>query len=259
MPANRFDYRERLAKFHAQKPKAQENEILIYGPIVDIAWWEDEVTTQSVLDKLEEMKDSSEISVRINSPGGFLSEGVAIYNALIRHPAKINIHIDSLAASAATIIAMAGDEIFMSENATMMIHEPWNIVIGFMDDMLKEAEVLEKLIQNMAVTYSARSGLSEQEMKRIMKAETWYTAEEAKDKGFVDTLVEVKSKPEARADLSVYSNVPDWVKEQFKGEAPAAKADPEDPIEESEEKIEEELDKTMSINRMKLQLAELEL
>lgn len=207
----------------AVKPKAAVNEILIYGPIVDVAWWEDEVTTMSVLQKLEDMKDAEEISVRINSPGGFAFEGIAIYNALRKHPAKVNVSIDALAASAASIIAMAGDRIKMAGNATMMVHDPWALVIGSAEDLLKEAEVLETITAGMVKTYSSRTGQEDDVVRQMMKDETWFTAEQAKEKGFADEIEELKEKPESSVDLSVFSNVPGWVKAQYRMEAPPTK------------------------------------
>ena len=212
--------RERLAKFKTQKPNAKENEVLIYGPIVDIAFWEDEVTTKSIMDQLDKMQDMPEISVRINSPGGIAFEGLAIHNALKRHPAKIEVHIDALAASAATIIAMAGDSIKIAENASMMIHEPWSFVLGSIDDLLKEAEVLETIIVQMAKTYGAKSGKDEEILRQIMKDETWYTAEQAKENGFADEIINLKEMPKSKADLSVYKNVPTWVESKFKLDEP---------------------------------------
>lgn len=207
--------REKLSKFKTQKPQAREGEVLIYGPIVDVALWEDEVTTKSIMDSLEQMQDMPEISVRINSPGGIAFEGLAIHNALKRHPAKIEVHIDAIAASAASIIAMAGDSVMIAENASIMIHEPWTYVLGSMDDLLKEVEVLETIIEQMVKTYGSKSGKDDETLRQIMKAETWYTAEQAKENGFVDEVIQLKNMPKSKADFSIYANVPEWIKEQF--------------------------------------------
>ena len=217
---NNYQRFAKLKSFTAEKPKAQENEILIYGPISDFAWWGDEVTAKSIMDKLDELDDAKEISVRINSPGGLVFEGITIYNALLRHKAKINIHIDGLAASAASLIAMAGDKISMAENSTIMIHEPWTIVLGAADDLIHEAEVLEKITKGMIKNYSARTGLTESKITEMLKAETWFTAEEAKENGFADEIIKSKEKPNAKLDLSVYSNVPDWVADKYQLEDP---------------------------------------
>jgi len=213
---------KRFAYFAAPKPKAQENEILIYGPITDFDFWGegDVVTTKSIMDQLKSMEGAEEISVRINSPGGLAFEGIAIYNALVRHSARINITIDALAASAASIVAMAGDKISMSDNAAIMIHKAWSIVLGSADDLLHEAAILEKVDGNMANTYSARTKQSKEKIHEMMKAETWFNAEEAKENGFIDEVVKSKEQSKARADLSIYSNVPDWVKELYDMELP---------------------------------------
>lgn len=211
------------ASWRAEKPEAAPNEILIYGVILAQApWWSDEdppPTTKSILKRLEELKDEEEIVVRINSPGGIAAEGVAIYNALYRHPANIKVHVDALAASAASIIAMAGNTIQMAGNATMMIHEPWGIAMGDSEDFLKAAEALDVLAQGLMKTYSARTGQTDEEVRKMMKAETWFTAEDAVEKGFADEVTELQGKAKASLDLSIYANAPNWLKEKLGKEA----------------------------------------
>lgn len=211
------------ASWRAEKPEPGAKEILIYGVIMDmLPWWDDgagAVVTSDVLARLEEMKDEEEIVVRINSPGGIAAEGVAIYNALYRHPANIKVHVDALAASAASIIAMAGNTIQMAGNATMMIHEPWGIAMGDSEDFLKAAEALDVLAQGLMKTYSARTGQTDEEVRKMMKAETWFTAEDAVEKGFADEVTELQGKAKASLDLSIYAHAPEWLKEKLGKEA----------------------------------------
>lgn len=149
------------------------------------------------------------IRVRINSPGGSVFEGMNIFNALRRHGARIETHVDSLAASIASIIAMAGDEIHVAENAYLMIHNPWSVAIGDAEEMLKMAEVLEKLQGTMAGIYAKRSGKTEEEAAAWMADETWFTAEEAKDAGLVDVIEETVPGPSAKFDLSDFAKAPE--------------------------------------------------
>lgn len=152
--------------------------------------------------------DAKEITLRINSPGGNVFDGTAIYNALLRHKAKVSVKIDGLAASMASIIALAGDSIEMAENAFFMIHEPWSLVVGSAEDMRKEAELLEKLAGSAVGIYSRKSNLSESEVKAAMREETWYTAEEAKEAGFIQSIFSGDDE-EMRFDLSFFAHAPE--------------------------------------------------
>jgi len=163
---------------------------------------------------------SATIHLRINSPGGAAFDGTAIYNVIKQHKSKIIIHIDGLAASIASVIAMAGDEVRMAENAFMMIHEPWSIAIGTSQDFRDEADLLDKVGGTIAKTYSSnnRKGKKEPEITDMMAAVTWMTAQEALDNGFIDVIEEEDKKtdksPAVMFDLSAYDNVPDALKDQ---------------------------------------------
>jgi enoyl-CoA hydratase/carnithine racemase len=135
-------------------------------------------------------------------------DGTAIYNALLRHPAKVNVQIDGLAASMASIIALAGDTVEMAENAFFMIHNPWSVVVGDSEDMRKEADILDKLSETAVKTYTRNSKLSEDDVRAAMSAETWYSADEAKKAGFIDSVF-TGSEPESLFDLSVFAHAPD--------------------------------------------------
>lgn len=154
--------------------------------------------------------DSKVINLRINSPGGNIFDGTAIYNAILRHPASVRVQIDGLAASMASIIALAGDTVEMAENAFFMIHMPWSMVVGGSDDMRKEAETLDKLSETAVKTYARRSNLSDDEIRAAMMEETWYSAEEAKTAGFVDSIYS-GDKPKSQFDLSVFAKAPDGI------------------------------------------------
>jgi ATP-dependent protease ClpP protease subunit len=148
------------------------------------------------------------IHVRINSPGGNVFDGSAIYNALRAHPSRIVVHIDGVAASIASIIALAGDEIRIAEGGWYMIHNPFMVAIGDAAEMRKMAELLDKIRAQLAGIYARRTGRELEEIYELMDAESWFGAEEAVEAGFADQ-VEDGTPAEASHDLSVYDRVPE--------------------------------------------------
>ncbi len=185
-------------------------EILIYDVIGFDFWTGGGITAQNFVKELNEI-NAEKIRVRINSEGGDAFDGLAIFNALRRHEAEIEIHIDGLAASAAATIAMAGDEIFIAENAFLMIHRSWALAIGNSEDMIEMASLLEKLDESVARDLAARSGKKVNEVLQLMSAETWMNSLEALSEGFVDQITESRE-IESSLDLSLFSNVPDDLK-----------------------------------------------
>lgn len=152
---------------------------------------------------------ASEITLRINSPGGDVFDGTAIYNALKRHPAKVHTKIDGLAASMASLIALAGDDIEMSEGSFYMIHKPWSMVIGDANDFRAEAELLDKIESTAFDIYAARSTMKPDELREAINAETWFTPQEALDAGFADTISGGdKDKESMEFDLSMFAHAP---------------------------------------------------
>ncbi|MEJ8570750.1 head maturation protease, ClpP-related [Microbaculum marinum] len=127
-----------------------------------------------------------EVTVRINSPGGDMFEGIAIYNLLRGHPAKVTVEVPGWAASAAAIIAMAGDEIRMGMGAFMMVHNAWGAVIGNRHDMREAAGLFDRFDAALADIYEARTGLDRARVVELMDAETFLTASEAVETGFAD-------------------------------------------------------------------------
>jgi ATP-dependent Clp protease protease subunit len=165
-------------------------EILLYD---EIGFWG--VTAKDFVLALAEAGDGP-ITLRINSPGGDVFDGLAIYNALRARTAPVNVVIDGLAASAASFIAMAGTSVSMAEASMMMIHNAWGICVGDRNDMLDMAGVMEKIDGQLAGIYAAKSGKSAKDIGAMMDAETWFTAGEAKDAGMCDRVTEPpKAKP----------------------------------------------------------------
>ena len=148
------------------------------------------ISAASIMSQLDQIA-GGEIRLRINSYGGDVLEGVAIHNALVAHPAKITAEIIGVAASAASWIAMAADEILIWEGAMMMIHNSWQLLAGNKDMFAEAMAVLGKIDDAMAAAYVRRTGLAEAEIRAMMDAETWLTAEEAVAKGFANRMIAI--------------------------------------------------------------------
>lgn len=134
--------------------------------------------------------DGQHIHLRINSPGGSVVEGTAIYNALRRHKGGLTVHIDALAASMASVIAMAGAPVYIADNALLMIHNPWTVSMGDSDQLRREADLLDKLKSTLVNAYKRKSGMEEEEIRSMMDSETWLDAVEAVALGFADAIEE---------------------------------------------------------------------
>ncbi len=187
-------------------------------------WWGGGVTAKDVRARLQQNRSAKAIKVRINSAGGDVIDGLAIYNLLNEHPAKVEVQIDALAASMASVIAMAGDEIRIAKNAFVMIHNPWGITMGGADEMRGMADLLDKMRANLADIYVARTGSSRKDVLAWMEAETWMTADEAKERGFVTAITPAK-KMAASVDLSIFTNVPEALKLRAVAAARPTRAD----------------------------------
>lgn len=176
-------------KWYQIKALANGNtEIYVYD---EIGYWG--VTAKDFARDLKEVGKGAAIDLHINSPGGSVTDGIAIYNLLKNHQNSVNIIIDGIAASMASVIAMAGDTITMPENALMMIHNPWGGAMGDADEMRKTADVLDKMKTALISAYASKTGLGDEEISAMMDAETWMTGAEAAELGFADqTSAEVK-------------------------------------------------------------------
>lgn len=149
-----------------------------------------------------------DIDVYINSPGGSVFSGVAIYSALKRHPAAINVQIDGLAASIASVIAQAGDLISIADAGMMMIHSPWSVVMGNSDEMRKQASVLDKVEDAMIGAY-ARAGIDDKKLRQMLKDETWLSASDAVELGLADEIVQVTDIAALSVPAGRFRNTPD--------------------------------------------------
>jgi len=148
------------------------------------------LTAKDFRNQLKEIGNVDEIDVFINSNGGKVFEGFAIYEMLNSHSAKINVKIDGIAASIASVIAMAGDSVVMAKNAFMMMHQPKGLFFGKSDELRNQANLLDKIENNIVDTYASRAKIKREEIQNLVKEETWLTADEAIEKGFADELSE---------------------------------------------------------------------
>jgi ATP-dependent protease ClpP protease subunit len=190
--------RNSMKKWFEIKNKADKAEIWIYEQIGEDFWTGEGTTAKSFQKELSVVK-ASQIDLHINSPGGEIFEGVAIYNLLKQHPAKITTYIDGWAASIASVIALSGDRVIMAENGFFMIHEPFaNNYSATAGSMRARADILDKISAQMIGVYKSKSKLSENEILALMKGPvdngdnigTWLTASEAINAGFVDEVAE---------------------------------------------------------------------
>src|SRR5690606_17429919 len=204
-------------------------EILIYDEIGADPWMGTGIAAEDIVRDLQAIK-APRIDVRINSVGGSVFEGNAIYNALARHPAHVDVYIDGIAASIASVIAMAGDRIHIAANAHVMIHNPHGVVWGEAADMRRMADTLDKIRGSLAGTSARRTGHDTAQIEAWMDAETWFNAEEAVEHGFADEIVE-GGEIDARiaACLSTYRNVPPALAAALQAPAPVDHAPEPEP------------------------------
>lgn len=167
------------------------------------------ITAKDVQAKLKELGSVETINVRINSQGGDVFDGITIYNQLRNSPARVEVDIDGGALSIASVIAMAGEEVRMAANAMMMIHEPWTGFRGNATEMRAMADRLDKVKDNLALTYSKRRDLNIDEVEAMMTDETWMKADEALRLGFIDKITD-SVEVAVNLDKHQFVNAPQW-------------------------------------------------
>lgn len=229
MPHKLLKFKERSkTPFKIRSESATKAEIVLYAGIGQDYWGDGSmISAKQFSDELKALpKTVNELTVRINSPGGDVFDGVTIYNRLKQFNGTVNVIIDGLAASIASIIALAGDTITIGEGALFMVHLPWTFAYGNRMELDNVVSRLMDVEEQMIGIYSKRSGLDRSEVKALLEAETWMDADQAIEKGFVDSKVE-ESMPIA---ASVFKNAI-WIgkkPEKFNSETKAvdaAKAD----------------------------------
>lgn len=174
--------------------------LYLNGVIASEGWLEDDVTPKMFKDELE--SGSGDIEIWLDSPGGDVMAATQIYNMLKTYNGKVTVKIDSLAASAASVIAMAGDEVLMSPLSLLMIHNPLTIAAGDVSDMQKAIEMLDEVKESIINAYELKSGLSRAKISHMMDCETWLSAKKAVELGFADSILFTDSDKDTDTDDS---------------------------------------------------------
>ncbi len=209
----------------------------IYGDITSVPWNKGDV---SAVDLAEQLKnaDVEQINVYISSYGGEVQTGLAIYNALKRHKAKVTTYCDGFACSIASVIFMSGDERVMNEASLLMIHNAWTGAVGNAEELRKQAEDLDKITQASVEAYKAHSSLEEEEIKALMDAETWILPEEALEYGFATTISKTEN---VHASQNAFAKLVEIVKAYQAAEKTDDDEEPEEKeVEETEKNQEKE-------------------
>lgn len=234
--------------YYSLATNGNEASVNIYGDITSYpSEANGDVSAVNLSKRLEELDDIAKLHVYINSYGGEVAEGLAIYNALRRLKAKVITYCDGFAASIASVIFMAGDKRVMSEASLLMVHNAWTIALGNATDLRKQADDLDKITKASIEAYKAHSNLSEDEIKALLDAETWILPEEALEYGFATKVEKTENK---HASQSVRQSLVALIKGKAKAaeddddedEDDAEPAEEPDPEEEPEDPKDEEPD-----------------
>lgn len=193
-------------------------EIVIYSDIGQ-SFWGDSISAKDFHEMLSKIPETvNEITLRLNSPGGDVFDGIAIYNRLKQHKAKVTVYVDGYAASIASIIMLAGDEVIMSEGALVMIHKPWTGKWGNAADFEQVINLLDDIEEQMIGIYQRKTKLDRNEIRQMLLAETWFNADQALEKGFVTK----KMAPDEKVDMAASLDRAVWMKKKPQVESASA-------------------------------------
>ena len=196
-------------KYYNLETEGTKAALYIYGDITSWPWLESDVSSYNLSKQLEQLGDVDEIDVYINSCGGEVAEGLAIYNALKRHKAKVTTWCDGFACSIASVIFMAGDTRIMSNASLLMIHNAWTRVSGNANELRKQADDLDTITQASINAYMEKLNISEEELKELLDEEKWLLPQEALEKGFATMIagVDTSSKHSQSAMVRIMEKV----------------------------------------------------
>lgn len=186
-----------------------DGEIILYGAVGE-SFFEDGFTARDVINALAKLR-GKDVSVRVNSGGGFADEGVAIFNSLKNHDGKVTVFVDGVAASAASLIAMAGSEVVMRTGSIMMVHDPLFVTVGNAEDHAKSLEALNAIADSMADIYAEKTGRKASEMRAEMREELWLTPDDALAKGYADRKDAAEAIEAAAFDYRAYTKAPERI------------------------------------------------
>lgn len=196
------------------KAAGSRGEIWLYDQIGE-SFWGDGISAKTFQKELAALGRITTLNVRINSPGGDVFDGLAIYNQLKTHPARVVVDVDGLAASIASVIAMAGDEVRMAANSMMMIHNPHGMAVGDASEMQRVAALLQQVKGSLSDTYAARTGQQKDQLNAWMDDETWMSAETAVQYGFADAVTNAQQVSASFNLLKNFRNVPDALRRRM--------------------------------------------
>lgn len=182
-----------MKKYYALEKNGRKASLYIFGSITSYPWREKDKDAYSIVKELSELEDIDEVEVHINSTGGSVPEGLAIYNTLKNSHVKVVTYCDGFACSAASVIFMAGEERVINEASLLMIHNAWTYAEGNAAEFRKQADDLDKITQASISAYMNRVNISKEELMRFMDNETWLSAEDAKKYGFATKILEEKT------------------------------------------------------------------
>lgn len=181
-------------KFYNFEKKTETSaDLYIYGDITSYEWDESDVSAWGFKKELENLGELTELNVHINSCGGETYQGLAIYNLLKQNKAQINIYIDGIAASSASIIAMAGNKIYMPKTALMMIHNCWLWTVGNAKELRKTADDMDKIAVAYKEAYLSKVNITKEKLDKLLDEETYLTADECIEMGFADEIIELQT------------------------------------------------------------------
>lgn len=180
------------SKYYSLETSGKSAEIMIYGDVTSWPWLESDVSAYNLSKQIQEL-DVDEIVVGINSYGGEVAEGLAIYNSLKNHKARITTRVDGFACSIASVIFAAGDKRIMNDASLLMIHNAWTFASGNAAELRKQADDLDKINDASVKAYMAVANIEESEIREIMDGESWLDPEEAKEIGLATEIVETES------------------------------------------------------------------
>ncbi|WP_294143870.1 head maturation protease, ClpP-related [uncultured Clostridium sp.] len=183
-----WNWKKRMVTNQETKEQTPERTLFLNGTIAEESWFDDEVTPQ--LFKEELLADSGDITVWINSPGGDCVAAAQIYNMLMDYKGNITVKIDGIAASAASVIAMAGTKVLVSPVSMMMIHNPATMAWGDSNEMAKAIDMLSEVKESIINAYEIKTGMSRAKLSHLMDAESWMNANKAVELGFADDILQ---------------------------------------------------------------------
>lgn len=204
-----------MKKYYSLEAKKDKAVLSIYGDITSYPYFESDVSAFNLSKELEKVTAKT-IEVYINSYGGEVAEGLAIYNALKRHKAKVITYVDGFACSIASVIAMAGDERIMYPASLLMIHNAWTNAQGNAEELRKVADDLDTITSASIQAYKEHCNITEEELKELLDNETWLTAEQALEKGFITKIANApkESKTSQSTRKAVYKMLLDKIKQE---------------------------------------------